>query len=64
MHKLMTQYLKGARRLSTTVVLRAEIWDASLFLRSLEKAPFEPMAGADMCYVSAKLAVLLALTTA
>ena len=63
-HKLMTLYLNGAKKLSTGRVARAETWDASLVLRALEKAPFKPMAGADMCYVSAELAVLLALTTA
>ena len=63
-HELMTLYLKGAKKLSTRRVARAETWDASLVLRALEKAPFKPMAGADMCYVSAELAVLLALTTA
>ena len=60
----MTEYLAGVKKLSAKTVVRAETWDASLVLRSLEEPPFEPMATADMEYVSAKLAVLLALTTA
>ena len=64
-HPLMDQYLKGAKKLSVQALRRPDTtWDASLVLRALEKAPFEPMASAEMCYVSAKLAVLLALTTA
>ena len=63
-HPFMRQYLKGAQKLCEGAVTRPETWDASLVLRALEKFPFEPMASADMGFVSAKLAVLLALSTA
>ena len=55
---------KGAKKLTARENVRSETWDASLVLRALENAPFEPMQRAGMRYVSAKMAVLLALTTA
>ena len=63
-HPLMKEYLRGADRLSADRITRAEVWDASLVLRALQDEPFEPMATAEIKWVSAKLAVLLALTTA
>ena len=44
--------------------MRSETWDISLVLRALQNAPFEPMQRANMRYISAIMAVLLALTTA
>ena len=63
-HEFMSDYLTGVKKLSSSAVERAQTWDASLVLRSLENPPFEPMASVDMKHVSVKLAVLLALTTA
>ena len=39
-------------------------WDPTVVLPALEHAPFEPLATANMKWVSGKLAVLLLLTTA
>ena len=63
-HNLMTQYLVGTRRLTERAQPRSEVGDASPVLRALQGAPFEPMPAADMACVTAKPAVLLALTTA
>ena len=63
-HPHVDQYLKGAKKLSEKNVSKADTWDVALVLRALEKAPFEPLTSADMRFVSCKLAVLLALTTA
>ena len=41
-----------------------DTWDPTVVLRALEGVPFEPLATADMKWVSGKLVVLLLLTTA
>ena len=41
-----------------------DTWDPSVMLRALEAARFEPLATADMKWVSGKVATLLLLTTA
>ena len=65
-HDDMAQYLAGAKKLSIREGLGTapDTWDAPLVLQALGKPPFEPMARVGMRFVSAKLAVLLALTTA
>ena len=64
MHNLLAQYLTGTRYLAERAQPRYEVGDASPVLRALQGAPFEPMPAADMACVTAKPAVLLALTTA
>ena len=64
-HELMTQYLAGARRISEDArVFPDTTWDVSIVFKALQGDPFEPMEVADIKYVSAKLAILLALCSA
>ena len=64
-HELMAQYLAGARRISEDArVLPDTTWEVSVVFRALQGDPFEPMEVADIKYVSAKLAILLALCSA
>ena len=63
-HDLMAEYLSGIKKVTVRALPQDEAWDASLVLRALQDAPFEPMQTAEIKFVSAKVAVLLALTTA
>ena len=60
----MHEYLEGAKRLSMDNITLPDTWDPTVVLRALEGVPFEPLATADMKWVSGKLIVLLLLTTA
>ena len=63
-HDLMAEYLSGIKKVTVRALPQDEQWDASLVLRALQDAPFEPMQTAEIKFVSAKVAVLLALTIA
>ena len=63
-HPAMHEYLAGAQRLPMDNITLPDTWDPTVVLRALEGVPFEPLATADMKWVSGKLAVLLLLTTA
>ena len=63
-HPDMARYLKGAEKTCATKIPRSETWDISLVLNALVKDPFEPLASCQLKWLSAKLAVLMALTTA
>ena len=63
-HDLMTEYLSGIKKVAVRALPQDEAWDASLVLRALQDAPFKRMSTAEIKFVSAKVAVLLALTTA
>ena len=63
-HPDMSEYLEGAKRISVEKVTLPDTWDPAVVLRAMEGPPFEPLATADMKWVSGKLAVLLLLTTA
>ena len=64
-HELMKQYLAGANRLTERDrVLPQATWDVTTVFTALQGPPFEPMQNAEMKHVAAKLAILLALTTA
>ena len=64
-HDLMKQYLTGANRLADRDrALPQATWDVTTVFTALQGPPFEPMQDAEMKYVAAKLAILLALTTA
>ena len=63
-HDLMAEYLSGIKKVVVRALPQDEQWDVALVLRALQDAPFEPMQTAEIKFVSAKVAVLLALTTA
>ncbi len=63
-HALVSQFLKGARRLHPERKLRSPSWDLPLVLQSLTEAPFEPLAQADLRSLSWKTVFLLAISSA
>lgn len=63
-HNLVSLFLRGARRLRPPSVLRAPVWDLPLVLDSLCRPPFEPLAQADLKWLSCKTAFLLAIVSA
>lgn len=62
---LVSRFLKGAQRCGARHV-RPPLpsWDLELVLQAMEKAPFEPLATADLKWLSLKTALLLALASA
>ena len=63
-HPLMKRFLKGVRRERPVTRSLTPQWDLTLVLRALVKAPFEPLDRVPLKFVSAKTALLLALTSA
>ncbi|XDV51168.1 hypothetical protein PO909_020095 [Leuciscus waleckii] len=63
-HMLVTQFLKGTRRLYPEKRLRSPSWDLPMVLQSLTKAPFEPLAQADLKSLMWKTVFLLAICSA
>ncbi|KAK0147854.1 hypothetical protein N1851_012468 [Merluccius polli] len=63
-HRLVSLFLKGALRLRPPQAQRAPAWDLPLVLDALCLPPFEPLAQAELKWVSAKTAFLLAITSA
>ncbi|XP_073671778.1 uncharacterized protein [Paramisgurnus dabryanus] len=63
-HRLVSLFLKGAWRLRPPRAQRAPAWDLHLVLDSLCSPPFEPLAQAELKWVSIKTAFLLAITSA
>lgn len=63
-HGLVSLFLKGAQRLRPVRTARAPPWDLPLVLDALRRPPFEPMARAELKWVSWKTAFLLALSSA
>ena len=63
-HRLVTQFLKGARRLHPPRPPRVPSWDLDVVLDALCRPPFEPMARTDLKWLSYKTAFLLAITSA
>ena len=61
-HYLVGQFLKGAQRRRLSRVVPS--WDLTLVLRSVCRPPFEPMGEAELRWLSAKTAFLLAITSA
>ena len=62
--RLVSLFLRGASRLRPSVSPRVPAWDLSLVLKALSSAPFEPLAQADLKWLSLKTAFLLAITSA
>lgn len=63
-HNLVSLFLRGARRLHPRSVPRAPVWDLPLVLDALCSPPFEPLAQADLKWLSCKTAFLLAIVSA
>nr|XP_054597211.1 uncharacterized protein LOC107396174 [Nothobranchius furzeri] len=63
-HCLVTQFLRGVRRLRPALCRPAPAWDLPLVLRAMCGPPFEPMTTAPLAVVSVKTAFLLAVTSA
>lgn len=63
-HPLVSQFLKGAKRLRPGRIMRSPAWDLSIVLQSLAKAPFEPLEQADLKFLTWKTVFLLAICSA
>ncbi|XP_077367689.1 uncharacterized protein LOC144011105 [Festucalex cinctus] len=63
-HELVSLFLRGALRLCPRPAPRVPAWDLQLVLDGLCRPPFEPLAGADLLWVSRKTALLLAVASA
>ncbi|XP_016516896.1 uncharacterized protein LOC107833105 [Poecilia formosa] len=63
-HKLVSLFLRGARRLHLPTIPGAPVWDLSLVLSALCRPPFEPLVHTDLKWVSCKTAFLLAIVSA
>lgn len=63
-HSLVSLFLKGAQRLHPPRASRAPAWDLPLVLDALRRPPFEPLAQAELKWVSWKTAFLLAISSA
>lgn len=61
---LVSSFLRGALRLRPPAAPRVPAWDLSLVLDVLSSSPFEPLAQADLKWLSMKTAFLLAVTSA
>lgn len=57
---VVTSFLRGASRLWPPVTPRIPEWDLSLVLDALSRPPFEPLAQAELKWMSMKMAFLLA----
>ena len=62
-HPLVRSFLAGVRRLRPVTRATAPQWDLPLVLNALCGAPFEPLEGASLKWLSVKTALLLALAT-
>ncbi len=63
-HSLVSLFLRGAQRLHPPRAPRTPSWDLPLVLEALCMPPFEPLAQAELRWVSCKTAFLLAITSA
>ncbi len=63
-HSLVSQFLKAAYRLGPQNVMRSPAWDLTIVLRSLVKAPFEPLDQANLKFLTWKTVFLLAICSA
>ena len=63
-HRLISLFLKGVLRLRPPRARRAPAWDLPLLLEAVCRPPFEPLAHADLKWLSMKAAFLLAVVSA
>ncbi len=62
-HDLIVRFLRGARRLNPSRPPLMPSWDLSIVLTGLQRGPFEPLDSVELKYLSAKTALLTALTS-
>ncbi len=62
-HDLIVSFLKGARRMNPSRSPLVPSWDLSIVLAGLQRGPFEPLDSVELKFLSAKTALLTALTS-
>ncbi len=62
-HDLIVRFLRGARRLNPSRPPLMPSWDLSIVLAGLQRGPFVPLDSVELKYLSAKTALLTALTS-
>ncbi len=62
-HDLIVSFLRGARRLNPSRPPLMPSWDLSIVLTGLQRGPFELLDSVELKYLSAKTALLTALTS-
>ncbi len=62
-HDLIVRFLRGASRLNPSRPPLMPSWDLSIVLVGLQRGPFEPLDSVELKYLSAKTALLTALTS-
>ncbi len=62
-HDLIVRFLRGARRLNPPRPPLVSSWDLSIVLAGLQRGPFEPLDSVELKFLSAKTALLIALTS-
>ncbi len=62
-HDLIVRFLKGARRMNPSRSPLMPSWDLSIVLAGLQRGPFEPLDSVELIFLSAKTALLTALTS-
>ncbi len=62
-HDLIVRFLRGARRLNPPRPPLMPSWDLSIILAGLQRGPFDPLDSVELKYLSAKTALLTALTS-
>ena len=63
-HPLVSQFMKGARRLRPPKAPLVASWELDVVLRSFMTPPFEPLSSLELWELSVKTAVLLAMVSA
>ncbi len=62
-HDLIVRFLRGARRLNPSRPPLMPSWDLSIVLAGLQRGPCEPLDSVELRFLSAKTALLTALTS-
>ncbi len=62
-HDLIVRFLKGARRMNPSRSPLMPSWDLFIVLAGLQRGPFEPLDSVELKFLSAKTALLTALTS-
>ncbi len=62
-HDLIVRFLKGSRRMNLSSSPLVPSWDLSIVLAGLQRGLFEPLDSVELKFLSAKTALLTALTS-
>ncbi len=63
LHDLIVRFVRGARRLNPPRPPLVPSWDLPIVLAGLQRGPFEPLDSVELKFLSAKTALLTALTS-